>query len=179
MNKQLLDNNFIYVPKFIDQEQANALAHDLAMSNIVGRCVLDLQAPTSPAIYNLLPLVKLLVKKTPEVSSLLEEDVLPTYTYARIYGNGAELLKHTDRDACEISITLNLKQTAQWPICIKKPNGETASIELQPGDAMVYLGCDAEHWRDKFNGEQYSQVFLHYVRSEGPKANCFFDRAKV
>jgi uncharacterized protein YceK len=46
---------------------------------------------------------------------------LPTYTYARVYTPGAILSRHTDRDACEISITLNLNQDTKWPIWIKKP----------------------------------------------------------
>ncbi len=27
---------------------------------------------------------------------------------------------------------------------------------------LVYKGCQLEHWRDKFEGELCSQVFLHY-----------------
>ena len=104
---------------------------------------------------------------------------MPTYTYARVYTPGAILSRHTDRDACEISITLNLNQDTKWPIWIKKPNGEEVSLDLQPGHAMLYLGCTAEHWRDRFEGQEYSQVFLHYVRANGPKAGCFFDKARV
>ena len=32
---------------------------------------------------------------------------------------------------------------------------------------MVYFGCLAPHWRTEYSGENYSQMFLHYVRSRG------------
>jgi predicted 2-oxoglutarate/Fe(II)-dependent dioxygenase YbiX len=82
---------------------------------------------------------------------------------------------HKDRDSCEISVTVTLKQTSNWPIYIKKPNGETAQLVLKPGDAMLYLGCEAEHWRDTLQEEEHTQVFLHYVRSRGPRSMHLFD----
>ena len=63
----------------------------------------------------------------------------------------------------------------EWPIYIKKPNGETVSLNLQSGDAMLYLGCDAEHWREPYFGDRYVRVFLHYVRSRGDRNYAFFD----
>ena len=48
------------------------------------------------------------------------------------------------------------------PICIETPDGEDVC-----GDAMIYLGCIATHWRPKFEGNEYSQFILNYVRSRG------------
>jgi hypothetical protein len=39
----------------------------------------------------------------------------------------------------------------------------------------MYLGCEAEHWREQFKGKEYVQVFLHYVRSKGERNYAFFD----
>lgn len=138
----------------------------------------DPQAPLSPSTYNLLPLVKTLVKKVPVVSELIGEDVLPTYVYARIYKNNAELLRHRDRDACEVSLTVNLQKDVDWPIWIQKPDGSEVNCELQPGDAMLYLGCVADHWREKFSGQNYVQAFMHYVKANGSRAYAFFDKAR-
>ena len=33
---------------------------------------------------------------------------------------------------------------------------------MQSGDMLVYRGCDLEHWREAFEGENCGQVFLHY-----------------
>lgn len=41
---------------------------------------------------------------------------------------------------------------------------------------MMYRGNIADHWRDKFEGREYVQVFLHYVRSRGENNWAFFDK---
>jgi hypothetical protein len=131
MNQQLVDNNFLYIPGFLSDKEANDLAQEFFIAQRDGKLSLDPQCPSSPAVYNLLSCVKLLVKKVPFVSELLGEDVLPTYTYGRIYTPGEVLNRHRDRDACEISLTLNLHQSGEpWPIWIQTPNDEEISINL-------------------------------------------------
>ena len=121
-------------------------------------------------------LSRILCEKTNEVSRLMGEKVLPTYSYARVYKNGAILEPHVDRKACEISITVNLDADKIWPIWILTPTKEKRCVQLNPGDAMLYLGCAAPHWREEFTGQWCSQVFLHYVRSRGPYNNVYFDK---
>jgi alkylated DNA repair dioxygenase AlkB len=104
--------------------------------------------------------------------------VLPTYTYAKIYAHGEVLKRHRDRPACEISITLNLKKNNEWPIWFQKPNGEEISLELNQGDAVMYLGEIADHWRNAYQGQEHAQLFLHYVRAEGSKYWAVFDQLK-
>lgn len=179
MNQQLVDNNYLYVSGFISAQEADSLAQEFFVAQQDGKLQLDSQCPSSPAIYNFLPCIKLLVKKVPFVSELLGEDVLPTYTYGRIYTSGETLERHRDRDACEISLTLNLQQSGElWPIWIQKPNGEEVSVNLNSGDAMMYLGCDADHWREEFKGQSCVQVFLHYVRANENRSYAFFDRER-
>lgn len=93
-----------------------------------------------------------------------------------MYKKGATLERHRDREACEISLTLHLRGDNDWPIYIQKPNGEEVQLDLASGDAMMYRGNIADHWRDRFEGEEYVQVFLHYVRSRGDNNWAFFDR---
>lgn len=178
MNPKLVQNHCIRVPGFITAQRAAALAQEFYQLEREGRYTRDPQAPRSPAAYNFLPFVRLLVEKNPMVSELCGEPVLPTYVYGRIYKNGEVLARHRDRDACEISCTLNLAQDVNWPIYIRKPDGKEVEMLLQPGDAMIYLGCEAEHWREQFTGHNHVQVFLHYVRANGPRAYAYFDRAK-
>ena len=176
MRLEIIQNNYVVIPRFISEEQACFLANEFQeyckKFNLPG----DLQAPNSSSIYDFLPFVKLLVKKVSHVSELLGEDVLPTYTYARVYKNGSVLERHRDRPACEISFTLNLAKDTDWPIYFQRPDGSETSVELNPGDAVLYLGCQADHWRNQFEGEEHVQVFLHYVRANGPKAWAFFDK---
>ena len=87
-----------------------------------------------------------------------------TYSYARIYKTGDILHRHKDRYSCEVSTTLNLGGDP-WPIYLE-PSGKKGmagiKVDLEPGDMLIYSGCDLEHWRDPFPGKDCGQVFLHY-----------------
>jgi hypothetical protein len=183
MNQELLDNNYLFVPNFITAQEANDLYKKFKIEtqlyprNFDNK---DPQAPGSPSIHNYVPFVALMCEKTVRMNELAEEKLLPTYAYARIYKNGAELVKHKDRPACEISVTLNIGgDGTSWPICFTKPDGSVVSKDLKPGQAVIYFGCISEHWREgAFTGQEYGQVFLHYVRSEGKYTNHCFDGAR-
>jgi Rps23 Pro-64 3,4-dihydroxylase Tpa1-like proline 4-hydroxylase len=176
MNNKIIENNYIVIPNFISAYKSNKLKEDFSKyakeNNLLG----DSQSTNSHSFYNYISFLEMLCEKTPEVSEILEESVLPTYTYSRLYKKGSILESHVDRDACEISLTLHLGGDKSWPIYIKTPSGESKEVNLNPGDAMMYLGCEAEHWRNEYEGEEYVQVFLHYVRSRGDKVNSYFDK---
>jgi Rps23 Pro-64 3,4-dihydroxylase Tpa1-like proline 4-hydroxylase len=176
MKNTLIENNYIVLPNFISKERASNLSFEFLKhckeNNLEG----DSQAPNSYSAYNYTSFLELLCEKTPEISSAIGETVLPTYAYSRVYKNGSELVRHVDRDACEVSLTLHLHGDSNWPIWIETPSGESRCVELNPGDAMIYLGKIAPHWRETYNGEYYSQVFLHYVRSRGDCTYAYFDK---
>lgn len=176
MNNDLLRNNYLVVPNFISVEHAKKLEKEFHVDDEECNFDGDPQAPNSSSIYNYLPAVELLANKTSFVSELIGETVLPTYVYSRIYRNGSVLTRHTDRPSCEISVTLHLGGDKPWPICIQTPEGDERCITLNPGDGMLYLGCIAPHWRNKFEGTEYTQFFLHYVRSRGYCAPNYFDK---
>ena len=126
-----------------------------------------------------------------------------TYYYDRFYFPGQELKKHTDRPACEISVTIhvstNIKES--WPIWIKTPDtfedktmktliasGENRFVHLEAGDGMIYKGCERPHWRDPMPGLlesninkdeslYYHQIFFHYVLQDGIRAHHAWDMA--
>lgn len=175
MNQSLIDNNYLYIPNFISTEHATYLYNKFVNFCIEEQLPGDTQAENSHSVYNYIDFLELLCERTPQINHFLGEPVLPTYTYARVYKEGSDLKIHKDRDACEISLTLHLAGDAEWPIYIKKPNGEEVSLNLKSGDAMMYLGCEAEHWREQFQGQEYVQVFLHYVKSRGDRNYAFFD----
>tara|TARA_Y100000361_G_C11061724_1_gene290848 strand:+ start:137 stop:661 length:525 start_codon:yes stop_codon:yes gene_type:complete len=107
--------------------------------------------------------------------SLVEKEsnikLFPTYAYWRYYIFGGTLKKHKDRPACEISITACVKKYDDWPIVV-----EGDSYELKEGDAILYAGCDQEHWRPgMYKGEGMAQVFFHYVNQNGPYKNHAYD----
>lgn len=179
MNEIIKNNNYIHIPNFISPERANELAKKFIKCCSENELGGDSQIPESHSVYNYIDFLELLCEKTPEVSKFLGETVLPTYTYARVYKQGATLERHRDREACEISLTLHLSGDSDWPIYIQKPNGEEVQLDLASGDAMMYRGDIADHWRDRFEGKEYVQVFMHYVRSRGDNNWAFFDRDRV
>ena len=116
-------------------------------------------------------------------------ELIPTYSYTRLYEKGNILKRHKDRSSCEVSTTLHLGGDP-WPIFInpdpKRGNvyGEERGkyniksynpttdkgtrIDLKIGDMLIYSGCELEHWREPFQGNVCSQVFLHYNHAKGP-----------
>jgi len=124
----------------------------------------DEQAPGSYSHYADVAMETLLLKVQPIMEKHTGLKLLPTYSYARIYKKGDVLERHKDRFSCEISTTMNLGGT-KWPICLE-PSGNVGmkgiEVKLQPGDMLIYRGQDLEHWREKFDGEDCAQVFLHY-----------------
>ena len=110
-----------------------------------------------------------------KVEEVTGKTLYPTYTYARLYVTGNEMAKHIDRPACEYSLTVKLSDNKKgnWPIFI---SGE--EVFLDDGDAVLYKGCEVEHWREKCNIQDYKlgQVFLHYVDANGPYRAEKYDR---
>lgn len=178
MNKELQENNYLLIDNFISKEEAESLNNELIKSEQEAPEMFynDEQCPLSRSIYNFKPFVNLLCQKIQHVNDIMGESMLPCYTYARIYSNGETLKKHKDRASCEVSLTVHLGGDAPWDIWMTKPNGEQVSFDLKPGQAIIYLGVISEHWREKYKGQEYSQVFLHYVRGNGENWLHFGDK---
>ena len=145
----------------------------------------DAQIPNTYSHYADPVMETLLIKMLPVMKKHTELDLVPTYSYARLYKNGDELKRHKDRPSCEISTTLNLGGDP-WPIFIDgtgadnvideyknihKPEAPAGTeVLLDVGDMLVYSGCDLEHCRKPFQGQVCGQVFLHYNHINGPFA---------
>ena len=132
----------------------------------------DEQIPETYSHYADIAMETLLQNLQPKMEEETGLKLTPTYSYARIYKKGDILHRHKDRYSCEVSTTLNLGGD-DWPIYLE-PSGETdkegVKVDMQPGDMLVYKGCDVEHWREAFEGENCGQVFLHYNDASDPKA---------
>jgi hypothetical protein len=181
MNHELIEKNYIILPNFISSERAKELAKDFKEYSEIYELEDDPQVPNCKCKYDYISFIELLCEKTNSVSQIVGETVLPTYSYARIYQKGNTLDPHVDKEECEISLTINLDCDKVWPIWIETPdnqNKKNKSVEvlLNPGDALIFLGMTATHWREKFTGEYCNQVFLHYVRSRGPYFSKYFNK---
>lgn len=181
MRQDLIDNGFVVVKNFLGLEEAVSLYKRFKeiYTETPGEFTQDCQCPRSPGIMDAYVFLALLVNKVPHMSEIIGEQVFPTYCYARHYRQGEVLLKHVDRDACEISVSVHLGGDADWKLSFKKPNGEEVGLSLKPGEAAVYLGCTTEHWREgEYQGQEYGQVFLHYVCAAGENNWTYFDKRR-
>ena len=141
----------------------------------------ETQVPGSLARYSHPKYKEAHLKIKKSIENEIGKKLFPTYYYDRFYFPGQELKKHIDRDACEISmsvnISTNLKQ--QWGFGIKTPDGDQY-LNLNPGDGIIYKGCDCLHWRNPMPSNNpkwmkklgldktyYHQIFFHYVLADG------------
>ena len=121
----------------------------------------DEQCPKSYSHYSDIATETILSLLTDKMNKETGLKLSPTYSYARIYNKGAILQKHKDRYSCEVSTTLCLGGDV-WPIWLTDTKGKDIEVKLNPSDMLVYSGCELPHWRNKFEGNQCTQVFLHY-----------------
>ena len=111
------------------------------------------------------------------LTSIIEKEIdlklIPTYCYVRKYFQGSILFSHTDRDACEISLSY----------CISGPEWEMNmgdnTLITKIGNAVIYKGCEILHGRSKPSSGEVIQVFCHWVISDGAKLNSAFDNDEL
>lgn len=150
----------------------------------------DSQIPETYSHYSDIVMETLLQEVRPIMEKHVDLKLIETYSYARIYKQGDILYRHKDRLSCEISTTLNLGGPT-WPIYLEPDaskggvkNGKYVSentkgveVILNPGDMLIYRGCELEHWREAFDSNDCAQVFLHYNDASKPHAaDNRFDR---
>ena len=191
------EDNYLVVKNAIDSKFANFLYQYMLLQRNIAKFKFetkyityftvdhgtfgDRQVPQTYGMYGD-PVFDLLLEK--DIRPILEKEsklnLYSTYTYYRIYKKGDVLKRHKDRPSCKISTTMNIGGD-EWPIYLE-PSGEKnkkgVEVNLNPGDMLMYRGCELEHWRDEFKGEHCSQVFLHYnnKKTKNSKKNLFDGR---
>ena len=137
----------------------------------------DEQAPNSHCVYGDPAFDMTMAMSTEDISKIVGKNLIPQYTYARIYKNGSDLKIHSDHPECQYSVTLCLGGDYEkpWPIWIKDYSGNMNEVALDEGDMVVYHGTELEHWRERFEGNMQYQLFMHYVDSEGEYKDRLFD----
>jgi hypothetical protein len=125
----------------------------------------------------------MLLEYRKKIEQAIELDLIPTYSYSRIYFQGAELKKHRDRPECSYSATICLATPEGFdiePIYMSKTeNGIGSSVLLNEGDACIYKGCDIYHWRDKQKNPWLVQSFLHYASAQTQRHLLFDGRPQL
>lgn len=122
-----------------------------------------------------------------KLETILGVQLYRTYYYDRFYFVGSDLKRHTDRPACEISISVNISSNINdyWDFYIHGKQGNIVGAKLNPGDGLIYKGIERPHWRhplksrhkglrkfyngitNKNDDTYYHQIFFHYVMADG------------
>ena len=189
------ENKWVKIDKFIDTNMCNLLYHHVQLetarlqyyeetANIaqvdedIHGTFTDTQAPGDFSKYGDPIMDALLSLSHAKMEELTAMELVPTYSYHRLYTTGTELKRHKDRPSCEISTTLCLGYDNSnidaskypdydWPMYVKEPSGKEVGINMKPGDMIIYRGCDIEHWREPLWANNHAQVFLHYNEKGG------------
>lgn len=125
------------------------------------------------------PLIEVILQRSQSaVEVAVGLELIPTYSYARVYQPGERLSAHVDRPSCEISVTVNVASIGDVsPIYTQYKMNDPEKHILQPGDAVIYKGCEVSHWRQPLSeGQLNVQFMLHYVDKHGPNSEYALDK---
>ena len=170
----------MYIKDVLNKDICNLLSHCLLRNNLYDNQLTgDVQVPDAASLMQHHVVFETAQEKIwTALEAILQIQLLPTYSYARLYKNGNTLEKHTDRPSCEISLTVQLARSHHysWPIYMGDKR-----FDLAEGDGVIYKGCDIEHWREKCDGpENYlsGQAFFHFVKANGEHSEFANDKRK-
>lgn len=173
-------DSFVYLPNFLDEVTSRNLTVQFKKILSEGQGVEDAQCENAMSLGKHVMFEELLHMMTPHVENILNKKLYPTYSYARLYKQGSELLVHKDREACEIGMSITLDfEGDPWPIYMGHNQDKTdcKRVDMNLGDAVLFKGMEIFHWREKYTeGKWQAQVFLHWVDANGPYKEWKYDK---
>jgi hypothetical protein len=141
----------------------------------------DHQVEKSFSWYGAYCFESLLLYVKPIMERVTGKKLHPTYSYARIYYNGATMESHVDRPSCQYSATLtvDVDDSGPWDIWMKNLDAVSVPVKIPVGSMLVYRGDLLNHWRNEYKGTKQIQAFLHYVDADGEYADNIYDGRKM
>jgi hypothetical protein len=153
----------------------NKLAIEAGVTDLQSYSPGDELVKNSFSLYAPLAVESAMKYLTPIVSEVSGKTLVPGYSYARIYYNGAEMAMHRDRPSCQYSVSIPISvDETQWDIWVRRDDMDIV-VPLEVGDAIFYRGDKIFHWREKYEGAQQIQMFLHWVDADGEYAHWALD----
>ncbi len=195
MNPEFKKNKYLIVKNIIPKNFCDIVinyAKFQALYSFTPETGETAQVPDTHSHYGDYLMESMLLYLQPIVEQRIGRSLFPTYSYYRAYKQNDDLKPHTDRHACEVSISVAFGWPDSSPWAFKlandidySKNSEQAfslsgnepiiTVLLNPGDGLIYAGPDVKHWRDPLEGPGYVQAFFHYVYADGPNASLKFD----
>ena len=158
-------DDYVLLKNFLTKEHCAELANELKRLVAENQTVRDCQCPKSESVYGAAVFNSLMKDLAPRFCEVSGKILIPSYSYARLYAPGEELVIHLDKAECEISATITVGFEGNgWPIYIGDEGGKNANkIDMDVGDVVLYRGSKKHHWREEYTeGKWQAQVFLHY-----------------
>jgi len=181
-------NSYVKVENLMDKDMskiAGQYALFSALNSFEPESLITGQVPGSHGVYADCLMESILLHLKPKIETITGLNLIPSYSYYRMYEPGHILRRHRDRVQCEISATITLAfnyndtpSDHKWPLKLRDNNGEEKEIRLEVGEGLVYKGVELEHWRDEFIAGKNSvhvQLFLHYLDADGPYKKFKYD----
>ena len=119
-------NYFLLKRDAVDWMYKNNITYDNGMLGTWA----DKQVPNTFSCYADPVMETLLMKVLPVMRQHTDLDLIPTYSYARLYKKADILKRHKDRPSCEISTTIHLGGHS-WPIFIDGTGVDTVIDEYK------------------------------------------------
>jgi hypothetical protein len=146
--------------------------------------------------YHYAPVLGFHLGLTSRMCQATGRPLAPSYAYFRLYQGGDVCKVHADKPSCEHSVSLPLayaddkiwsfeigRRRYEYPTATQMPIADDfgdepfSSLELAPGDAVLYKGINHRHGRVTPNPNRWSaHLFMHWVDTEGPHKEWAFDK---
>jgi hypothetical protein len=172
VNPELRKRGYLPCKGLLEPGVARLLYRTLLLHQWRGETFRDNHIPTAESVSNVAATDALLLELRPRIEAIVGCGLVPTYSYARLYFHDDSLIRHHDRSACEVSVSIHLGHDGGEGSLWFSPYDR---VEMDQGDGAVYLGNTTDHWRERFTGRTMGQIFLHYVVAGGPNVRDYFD----
>lgn len=174
------ENGYEVVPDFLSADELDLVAKGMETSRRLGKLRRKAFVVPQGADDEYGPVAGELILRhcRPKIEAAIGRDLLECFAFWRIYPHGSELVRHVDREAAEVSVTITILSDPDGecsPFFVEDLKGEVHKLDMPPGTGVIYQGLKIPHWREPLEAKEHWQMFMHYVLKDGENAALRFD----
>ena len=143
--------------KFIDSKYIPPLSVDWGTRN-------DRYVPDVYSCYADIMTETILQILRPKIEKIIKEKIFPVYSYYRIYEKDCIFPKFPNTKQFDISALLFVGGD-KCPLTLIK-NQKNVSVDLKPGDLLIYDGKEIIQEEKTFKGNNYIQLIFNYTNNK-------------